>query len=143
MTRETWGAAKFVMNQPRMIADNKWDPHEEPEMTVDGQPRPWTIGFTGIDNKTFMNMVRPAFPEKCLDTDIEAICTPDYIDALPAGLDDKVTISRHEHRGSYITAKANELLERSTDDGGKTRRSSVRRLDPTRVAVHRRPTHRA
>ena len=74
MTRERWGASKSVRNQPRMICDNNWDAEKEPQMMVGGQRHPCRVGLPSIEDKSFMKMTRPAFPEKCIDSDIEAVC---------------------------------------------------------------------
>ena len=34
MTRERWGAAKFVKGQPRFVGDNKYDQESEPHMVI-------------------------------------------------------------------------------------------------------------
>jgi hypothetical protein len=123
LTRERWGAAKFVQNQPRMICDNKWDETAEPKMVVNGERRPWKVGFPGTDNKQFMEMIRPAMPEKATLSDIEAVCkratiivnSYDFVYVRPAGLSADVTIVRYKKEGMYITEGAKKALERYTD----------------------------
>jgi len=146
ITRERWGAAKFARNQPRMICDNKWDPEEEPKMIVNGERKPLTVGYKGTTHKEFLKMIRPAMPEKCCDSDIEAVCkraniilnTDHYIYVRPAGLNNQVSIQRHKKAGDmYITEQAKQALERFTDHMEKPDEAQFKKMIEQEQAIIR------
>ena len=62
LSRERWSAVKWVMNQLRILCDNKYQPAVEPGGLA-----------TVISHDEFFNMVRPAFWEQAEETDIMAI----------------------------------------------------------------------
>ena len=62
LSRERWSAVKWVMNQLRILCDNKYQPAMEPGGLA-----------TVISHDEFFNMVRPAFWEQAGETDIMAI----------------------------------------------------------------------
>ena len=106
-----------------MADDNKWDRGAEPTSTMDGKPAPLRFGDKGTPTKEVMEMIRPAFPEKCNEADVEAILervavilnSKDFVYARPARLDKDIQRFRHEHKGSYITEEAKTALQRYTD----------------------------
>ncbi|CAK0790802.1 unnamed protein product [Prorocentrum cordatum] len=121
LTRERWGASKFVQCQPRMMADNEFDASLDPTVALDGrQVRAGAVlggAADRITNEAFIKMVRPAFPP-CSEADLEAIFkrvnvianTEHYVHARPRGLHTTSTIVTYKSEGSYIAQKAKDVL---------------------------------
>jgi hypothetical protein len=65
MTRERWGASKFVRGQLRIAIDNKYDPRGEPDGEMLGTSE-------NVEMNYIYDMIRPAFP-KVGTPDLEAI----------------------------------------------------------------------
>ncbi|CAK0848868.1 unnamed protein product [Prorocentrum cordatum] len=63
MSWARWGAANWVQNQPRIIADQFYDPTCQPKEDV----------WPEIEFKDFAKMVRPAVPDKTTDAELDAI----------------------------------------------------------------------
>ena len=99
MTRERWGAAKFVRGQARFACDNKYDPaaidDEDPNLTLD----------------TFLAAIRPAFPPNMCKPDVMAILKRASVilntrDHIYVKLAARPEIERFDNEGSYITEEA-------------------------------------
>lgn len=117
LTRERWGATKFVMGQARMAAENEFDAAAEPS-DVDWL---WLTTSTTEkrrteSNKFFIDMLRPAFPRGIGKSNIDALTkritvilnTERYIYVRKAGLTQHVV--RHQNEGHYITEAAGKIL---------------------------------
>ena len=105
MTRERWGAAKFVRGQARFAADNKYDA----DMIPEGESTPWPT--TEVDLRAFLNIIRPAFPKDMCQPDIMAVVkrasvilnTKEYVYVKLAA---QPGIKRYPIDGPYITDEA-------------------------------------
>lgn len=118
MTRERWGASKFVKNQLRVVADNAYDPEAMPPITAD-LSEPGSRAF--ISKQQFTEMCKPAFGNKSMPN-INAlykrahfiINTPDYI-VLKQAKSDSVEVFRNP--GSYLTTSAGALYDENKENG--------------------------
>jgi hypothetical protein len=132
MTRERWGASKFVKNQLRGLADNSYDESAVPAHLPNDLPEDMSR-CTQMSLAMFTDIVRPAFGKKTLPN-IAAIWkrahfivnTENYILVKPAAVD-VVQVFRGLH--SYLTAEAGiALVQFKTHDqmpAGEQHRASI------------------
>jgi hypothetical protein len=113
MTRERWGASKFVKNQLRGLADNTYDESAVPDYMPNDLPEEMSrYAFTTL--AVFTDIVRPAFGKKTLPN-IGAVFkrahfivnTESYIFVKQAADD---TIKVFHGLDSYLTVEAGEAL---------------------------------
>ena len=76
LTRERWGASRFVRNQRRLAAHNTWDPPTEPQ----GLAIEWALASTESNLKTraekttkiLLEMIRPVSPPDMSEANVFA-----------------------------------------------------------------------
>ena len=124
MTRERWGAAKFVRGQARFAAENKYDEAAVPS---------WDA-WRGLDvlplkqavqkrNEFLFDMLKPTFPKDMSKANVIAIVkrssvvmnTPDDVFERLAGLGSDVT--RTPKNGHFITKQAGTILYNYIENG--------------------------
>ena len=117
MTRERWGAAKFVRGQARFASENMYDEQAVPS---------WD-DWRGLNvlpekkakekrNQFLFDMLRPTFPKGMSKANVNAILkratvvmnTKDYVFERLAGVESDVT--REVKRGHFITKQAGTTL---------------------------------
>ncbi|CAK0910253.1 unnamed protein product [Prorocentrum cordatum] len=124
MTRERWGAAKFVRGQARFAAENMYNEEAVPSLDA----------WRGLDvlplerakkmrNQYLCDMLQRTFPKDISKTNVAALLkrssvvvnTPEDVFERLAGLDSDVT--RSPKVGHFITAAAGKILYDYVDNG--------------------------
>ena len=107
MSWARWGAAKWAQNQPRILADQFYDPTCQPKEDV----------WPEIEFKDFAKMVRPAVPDKTTDAELDAIFkraaflvnSKTHVCWRPAGVNQKNVHRKSVPGADYLTPSGKRL----------------------------------
>jgi len=117
MTRERWGASKFVRNQWRAISDNAYEPDMDPDSLPQDLPEDWSRHAI-INFQQFFPIVAPAFRQgrnqmsmphiKAMFKRAHCIVNTTKYTYIKMAQEDNVKVFHHVD--SYLTQGAGELL---------------------------------